>query len=97
MQDAFEEKGKIYTQVVTKSPIKAIIQTTTNRISGNIHVRPDDRLKDALDTADNFLAVTDASVQDKDGKEIILRANFMAINLSQIVWVVPEEEIITGE
>lgn len=97
MQDTFEEKGKIYTQVVTKSPIKAIIQTTTNRISGNIHVRPDDRLKDALDTSDHFLAVTDASVRDKDGKEMILRANFMAINLSQILWVVPEEEIITGE
>ena len=97
MQDTFEKKGKIYTQVVTKSPIKAIIQTTTNRISGNIHVRPDDRLKDALDTSDHFLAVTDASVQDKDGKEMILRANFMAINLSQILWVVPEEEIITGE
>jgi hypothetical protein len=97
MQDTFEEKGKIYTQVVTKSPIKAIIQTTTNRISGNIHVRPDDRLKDALDTSAHFLAVTDASIQDKDGIEMILRANFMAINLSQILWVVPEEEIITGE
>ena len=65
-----DEKGKIFTEVVTKMPIPIMMQTTTHRVLGNIHVRPDQRLKDELDRAESFLAVTEASILDADGKTV---------------------------
>lgn len=96
MFDSFEEKGKIYTKVITKSPVKVILQTITNRIVGMMHVRPGDRLKDSLVSSDHFLAVTDAIILDVAGEKEIYRTGFIAININHILWVVPEEEIITG-
>jgi hypothetical protein len=86
-----DEKGKIFTEVVTKIPVPVIIQTTTHRLLGNIHIRPDQRLKDELDFAEPFVAVTNASVLDADGK-IVHRADFLAVRRDQIVWVLPEEK-----
>ena len=86
-----DEKGKIFTEVVTKIPVPVMIQTTTHRLLGNLHIRPDQRLKDELDYAEPFVAVTDASVLDVDGK-VIQRADFMAVRRDQIVWVIPEEK-----
>lgn len=92
----FEDKGKIYTKVVTKSPVKVIVQTSTNRIIGMMHVRPGDRLKDTLVNSDHFLAVTDAIIYDADGNRVVYETNFTAVNLNHILWVVPEEEILKG-
>lgn len=96
MFDAFEEKGKIYTQVISKNPVKVIIQTETNRIFGVIHVRPDERLKDTLDASEDFIAVTTATVFDIDGKELMFKANFLALNRNHILWATPEEEVVVG-
>lgn len=96
MFDSFEEKGKIYTKVVTKSPVKVILQTTTNRIVGMMHVRPGDRLKDSLVSSDHFLAVTDAIIFDAAGERENYQTRFIAVNINHILWVAPEEEIVTG-
>jgi hypothetical protein len=85
-----DEKGKIFTEVVTKMPIPIMMQTTTHRVLGNIHVRPDQRLKDELDRTESFLAVTEASILDADGKTVH-RTEFLAVRRDQIVWVSPEE------
>ncbi|HWR67229.1 MAG TPA: hypothetical protein VN364_14010 [Bellilinea sp.] len=93
MLEPFDDKGKIYTQVITKSPIKVILQTAFHRIHGYIHVRIGERLKDELDTAVNFLAVTDAVVFDLTGNTQLFKTNFMAVNRNQIVWVIPEDDL----
>ena len=93
MFDTFEEKGKIYTQVITKSPIKIVMQTVLHRIHGLMHVRVGDRLKDELDSAVHFLAVTDAEVYDVNGSNLIFKTSFLAVNFNQIIWVIPEVEI----
>ena len=85
-----DEKGKIFTEVVTKMPIPIMMQTTTHRVLGNIHVRPDQRLKDELDRTESFLAVTEASILDADGKTVH-RTDFLAVRRDQIVWVAPED------
>ncbi|MFA5836783.1 MAG: hypothetical protein WC837_07495 [Bellilinea sp.] len=97
MFDTFEGKGKIYTQVITKSPIKIIMQTTMHQIHGMMHVRVGDRVKDELDTADHFLAVTDAELFDISGANLMFKTNFLAVNLNQIIWVIPEKELIHEE
>lgn len=90
---SFEEKGKIYTQVVTKNPIPVMIQTTTHLIRGSIHIRPDERMKDALDNREiSFLAVTDAAVLN-DQQQQLFCSKFMTINESQIVWIIPISEL----
>ena len=86
----YDEKGKIFTDIVTKVAIQATIQTTTHLMHGRVHVRRDQRIKDELDVNENFLAVTDVTVLAPDG-QTLFQAPFLAIRRSHIVWVLPEQ------
>ncbi len=87
----FDEKGKIFTDVVSKEAIPAIVQTTEQLIRGNVHVRRDERLKDELDRDELFLAMTDAKVLGADG-QTLHQTRFLAVRRAQIVWVMPANE-----
>ncbi len=91
MSFEYDEKGKIFTEVVTKKPVAAVVQTTTHLLRGNIHIHPDERIKDELDRDEPFLAMTDVEMLDADGKTI-RRADFLAVQRRQIVWVMPDEK-----
>lgn len=86
----YDEKGKLFTDIVTKVAIPATVQTTTHLIHGQLHVRRDQRLKDELDLNESFLALTDVSVLGPDG-QTLFEAPFLAVRRSQIVWVLPEQ------
>jgi hypothetical protein len=88
----FDDNGKFYTDIISKTPIPALIQTTTHRIHGNIHISQDRRLKDELDLPEKFMAVTDAAIYSMDG-QILYQANFIAVLRNEIVWVLPDSEI----
>ena len=88
----YDEKGKIFTEVISKIEIPAIVQTTAQLIQGNVHVRHDERLKDELDRDELFLAITDASVIGADG-QTLHQARFLAVRRAQIVWVMPANEV----
>ncbi len=90
----YDEKGKIFTDIVSKIPIYATIQTTTHLMRGRIHVRRDQRVIDELDLNENFLPVTNVSVMGPNG-ETLFEAPFLALQRSHIVWVFPEPQ--TGE
>ena len=93
MVTQYDEKGKIFTQVVSKQPVMVMIHTAQNIIHGSIHVRPDLRLKDELNgQREHFLAVTDAVIFDTQKNELY-RSNFMLLNIDQIVWIIPNEEM----
>ena len=87
----FDEKGKFYTEFISKDIILSRIQTTTHRIQGYVHVRKDERLSDEINHAILFLAVTDAEIYSPEG-EILYTSDFLAINREQIVWLMPIEE-----
>ncbi|MGA7193928.1 MAG: hypothetical protein WBW94_09870 [Anaerolineales bacterium] len=87
----FDEKGKFFTDIVSKVSVRTTIQTTSQLVNGNIHVRQGERLKDELDRNELFLAVTDASILGPDGK-VIFSAPFLAVQRSQIVWVKPDQD-----
>lgn len=85
---AFDDRGKIFTHVINKEPVDAVIQTTTHRIYGKIHIRTDQRISDELNASDHFLSVTEAKVIRTDGTTEFV-SSFVAISIAQIVWVLP--------
>jgi hypothetical protein len=86
----YDDKGKFYTDIISKSTVNATIQTTTHLLRGNIHVRRDQRIKDELDLKENFLAITDVNVLGSDGK-VLFQTAFLAVNRAHIIWVLPEQ------
>ncbi len=87
----YDEKGKIFSDIVSKTDVRAMIQTIIHRIDGRMFVASTERPKDALNVDEAFLAVTDATVFDADGNKLY-RANFIAVNRSHIIWVIPHED-----
>lgn len=90
MSIEYDEKGKIFTDIVSKISISATVQTTTHMLRGHIHVRRDQRIKDELDQDQNFLALTDVSVLGSDG-QTLFQAPFLAVRRAHIIWVIPEQ------
>jgi hypothetical protein len=88
----FDDNGKFFTDIISKSPVPVMIQTVIHRIHGNIHIGEGRRLKDELDLPDKFVAVTDASIFLPDGQVLYL-ANFLAVKRDGILWVLPDSEI----
>ena len=87
----YDDKGKVFTDVVSKVAIPAVVQTTQQLIRGNVHVHRDERLKDELDRDELFLAMTDASIIAADG-QVVHESRFLAVRRAQIVWVMPARE-----
>jgi hypothetical protein len=89
MSIEYDEKGKIFTDIVSKIAVYATIQTTTHRMRGRLHIRRDQRVKDELDRNESFLAFTEVTVCSEDGK-VLFEAPFVAVQREHIVWVIPE-------
>jgi hypothetical protein len=89
-----EERTKIFTNVIFKRPVAVLIQTTDQRIRGNVHVRPDDRLRDELNESERFLAVTNATIYNNED-QVLYRSKFIAVNISQIIWLIPQNDLIS--
>lgn len=87
----YDEKGKFFTEVISKNVVRALIQMQTHHIRGYVHVRNDERLSDEINRDNNFLAVTDAEIYSPGG-EILYTNDFVAVNLKHIVWLMPIEE-----
>ncbi len=92
----FNEKGKYFTDIISKVAVPAVIQTTLHRVEGSIHVRLDGRVKDELDRNEPFLAVTNAKVFGADGA-LLHQAEFLTVARTQIVWVIPGDDTAYSE
>ncbi len=90
-QIRYDEKGKFFTNFVSKNAVLAIVQTSRYRIRGEIHVRMGDRVKDELDRPEQFLAVTNAAIYDENDT-LLFEREFVSINRDHIIWVIPEQE-----
>jgi hypothetical protein len=88
----YDDKGKFYTDVITKEAVAVVIQTPTHRIRGNIYVRPGERIKDQINQEDSFLAVTEAILYDLAGEELY-RSNFLLVNREYLIWLLPEDQL----
>lgn len=92
----YDEKGKYYTDVISKDVILAQIQTQTHTIRGYVHVRKGERLSDEINSDNVFLAVTNVEICNMAG-EILFTSKFLAINRDLIVWLMPIDELLQKE
>lgn len=88
MTTHYDEKGKFFTDIISKRSVPVIIQTGKHRIEGNVHIRRGERLKDELDREENFLAVTEANIFDSDNEQIY-SSSFLSVAKTNIVWIFP--------
>lgn len=88
MATEIDERGKRFTEQVSKIPTKVVIQTTQGRIEGMLHVQPEHRLSDELNQPTPFIPVTSAVISDPVGNRF---ADFLAVARNQILWVMPAE------
>ena len=88
----FDENGKIYTDIIQKQAIWVMIQLSQSRIHGAVFLRSNERIKEALDEAGPFLALTQVEVLSADGQTVDKKANFLVVNKSQIIWLMPDSE-----
>jgi hypothetical protein len=86
----FDEKGKYFTEVISKDVILTHIHTQTYLIRGYVHVRKDERLSDEVNGENSFIAVTNAEVSSPEGA-ILYTCSFMVVNRAHIVWLMPIE------
>jgi hypothetical protein len=91
MSARYDSKGKYFTQIVPKTPLKILIQTATNQIRGTAHIHPDHRLLDELNDRSGFLPITNATIIESESEREV---KFIAIQKTQIVWATPLEEHI---
>jgi len=87
----FNEKGKYFTDIISKAAVPAVIQTVMHRIEGSVHIRLDERVKDELDRNELFLAVTNAKIFGLDGT-VLYETDIMTVSRTQIVWVIPSDD-----
>jgi len=88
----YDDKGKYFTDVISKEAVVCIIQTLMHRIRGSVHVRIGERLKDEIDQSKQFIAITDATVYSLQG-QMLYDSDFVILNRDHIVWLLPEEDL----
>ena len=80
-----------------KKQVPTTIQTMTQRIVGNIHIREWERVKDAFNNLEErFIAFTDAKIYNFSG-QIVHSCKFMAVNIDHVVWINPSDQISPDE
>ncbi len=91
MKVEFDEKGKIFTEVVAKDEVFSELQTTTHIIRGYVHVRKNDRMTDEVNRDERFLAITSATICNPDGSTRYT-TDFLVVNRNHIIWLMPIDE-----
>lgn len=95
MEGANQKKERGFRPFVNTTQYPVIIQTTYNRIHGNLHTRENERIKDAVNSNELFIAITNVQIFDADGVIEMKKSDFLAINRSNIIWII-ENKPATG-
>jgi hypothetical protein len=96
MASQVEGQEGVSFQYISKKATPAFIQTSNQRLHGDVHVGFGKRLKDELDGGLQFLPVTNVVVYGEDGKTLY-KTHFLLINRDQLVWILPDEDLISEE
>ena len=84
-----DERGKYFTERITTHTIEVLVQTVYGQVRGHLHIKPGQRIKDALNEGESFIALTRITMTDAEGVQEI---RFVALNKQHIISVVPLQE-----
>jgi hypothetical protein len=87
----YDEKGKFFTEYVSKTEVLVTIQTVTNLVHGFVYVRKGERLSDELNSSRSFIPVADATIFNANGEKCY-KCDFLAVHRDHIIWLMPESE-----
>ena len=87
-----DAKGKYYTTHVSKQSVDVTVRVQDSIIQGTLHLAPDNRLKDELNTSETFLAITNAQIWEVNGAQPLYATQVLMINKDQIAWIFPREK-----
>jgi hypothetical protein len=85
---AQDNRERGFRPLISTLQFPVIIQTDRNRIHGNLHTRENERIKDALNSKEDFIAMTQVQIFDIDGVIELKKSDFLAINRSRIIWII---------
>ncbi len=88
-------KERDFRPLISTLQFPVIIQTISNRIIGNLHTRENERVKDALNSTETFIALTNVQIFDLNGQVELKKSDFLTINRAEIIWVI-ENKAPTG-
>jgi hypothetical protein len=93
MSAKYDQSGKIFSHVISKTPIKVVLQTRTAQIEGEIYKKHDERLLDAINEGLQYIAVTNAIIKGQNAEsENVIKASFLIVNRETVEWLIPLEE-----
>lgn len=78
-------------QKIEREQRKVAIIVPGFRIEGKIHMLPKMRLSEFVNTARQFIPVTEAQVYSSDGSRKLYSCDFMEINRGSIITMIPLE------
>jgi len=96
MSTPFGEREMFFSTIISKEAISVTLQTPLNLIKGQIHIQPGERLKDSINQAEPFMAITNAIVLNLEGDELY-RSEFVAVNRANVIWLLPDDKIVTDD
>jgi len=82
------ERERGFRPQVNTSTYPVVIQTTHNQIQGDLHARENERIKDALNSNELFIAITNVHIFNVDGSIELRKSEFLAINRSHVIWII---------
>lgn len=75
--------------MVKKDTVDVVIKTSSEKIEGSLHKKPEVRLLDMLNkSTEAFLAVSNVRVYSIDTGKLLFETEFLVINKSHIVHVI---------
>jgi hypothetical protein len=89
MQTHVDEKGKYFTDHVTKRGMPIVASIRGAVVRGVVHLALDNRLKDEMNNGERFIAITQAQVWDASEKQMQYQTDLLIVNKEQIVWIFP--------
>jgi hypothetical protein len=87
-----ERRPNLDFDLVRKTPVPVVVRTNHHFIIGNFFIRPAIRLIDEFINGERFIALTDATVFDVNGR-LCYRTKFITISREHVEWVIPKGEM----
>lgn len=91
MEYRVDQKGKFFTEHVTKRSVPVVACIGELIVRGTIHLTTDNRLKDELNAEEPFIAITQAQVSERRGKRPLYKTEALIVNKAHINWIFPRE------